>query len=455
MYKKIRFYLRFTGALLKKYYPTIILGLVLGITSFIILPQLISRLPKFRSVKREAVVGRYTLTNLPLSVQEKISIGLTSLDISGRVSPALATSWQATDSGKTYIFTLNPNINWQDGTSVRSQDIKYHFRDAIIDYPDSSHLVIRLQDSFSPLPSVVAKPIFKVTSPSGLFGQSKYIGLGSYRIQSYRKNGNYLESLVLSPLKNLSSLPELHYVFYPSETQARTAYKLGLVDSIENLQEIGDLQNWPNVKIIPRVTYDRYIAVFFNTQDAMLSGSSGKNLRLALAYAIDKSRWPNRAIGPISPLSWAANPDIKKYDQDLERAVALLGKVEKKPEQLSISTVPAYLGVADAVKKDWENLGFKAQVTVSPDIPTDFQILVMAQSVPLDPDQYNLWHSTQESANLSRLKNPRIDKLLEDGRKTLDLSARKTIYQDFQKYLLEEAPAVFLYYPQDYLLTRN
>jgi peptide/nickel transport system substrate-binding protein len=125
------------------------------------------------------------------------------------------------------------------------------------------------------------------------------------------------------------------------------------------------------------------------------------------------------------------------------------------PSTLNISTVPAYVDIAEQIKKDWEKLNIKTGISVSPDIPTDFQILLVAQSIPVDPDQYSLWHSTQESTNFTRLNNPRIDKLLEDGRKTYDINTRKKIYQDFQKYLVEEAPAVFLFYPHSYTIIRK
>jgi len=44
---------------------------------------------------------------------------------------------------------------------------------------------------------------------------------------------------------------------------------------------------------------------------------------------------------------------------------------------------------------------------------------------------------------------------LEDGRKVYDTEERKKIYQDFQKYLVEEAPAVFLFYPELYTISRK
>ena len=75
--------------------------------------------------------------------------------------------------------------------------------------------------------------------------------------------------------------------------------------------------------------------------------------------------------------------------------------------------------------------------------------------IPKDPDQYSLWHSTQTSTNVSRLANPRIDKLLEDGRIELDQETRKKIYLDFQRFLVEEVPAVFLYHPEYYTIKRK
>jgi len=87
-------------------------------------------------------------------------------------------------------------------------------------------------------------------------------------------------------------------------------------------------------------------------------------------------------------------------------------------------------------------------------LPTDYQIFLGDFSIPKDPDQYTLWHS-EGPDNITHYKDLRIDKLLEDGRKTIDVNQRKSIYDDFQKFLLEDAPAVFLYYPNEYTITRN
>ena len=441
---RIRFFSRLLKAFLTKYYLPVFLGAFLGSASFFLAPKFLPVIPKFRDTYIIAQVGRYSLLDLPLSLQSKISLGLTTLTPDGMPAAGLAKSWSIDESGKVYTFELAPNIKWQDGTPIKSKDITYHFKDLEVSYPDSSHLVMKLKEPFSPLPLVLSKPVFK----SGL------LGAGSYKVNRVKKTGQIIESILLSPIDQSSRLSKIKYYFYPSEQQARLAFKLGTANAVEDIQELSDLEDWPSTEVSSYVQKDRYIGVFFNTQSPDFSGQSGKSLRQALAYAIDKSRWTNRAISPISPTSWAYNGDVKKYDYDLTRAKQLLDKVEKVPQKVTISVLPLYLSTAENIKSDWDILGVPTQIQVVPEVPIDFSILIIAQAIPLDPDQYNLWHSTQ-STNITHFNRPRADKLLEDGRKTIDTTSRKTIYAELQKFITEEVPVIFLYHPTTYTITRN
>ncbi len=444
MGKRLRYWLRLAAALIAKYYPVLGVGVVLGSLSFFLFPHVRKLLPKLRGTDSIAVVGRYTSADIPLFIQHQISQGLTTLDPSGLPQPAIATSWSISPDGKTYTFDLDPHLKWQDGIPIVSRDINYQFRDTVTEYPSKQTLVMKLKDPFTPLPVVVSRPVFK----RGL------LGTGSYQVTKARKNGQYLNSLSLTPTNKSTSQPNLVYKFYLSEEAARLAFKLGEVHSISDLQDPGDLANWPNANATSQIHFDRYVAIFFNTKSADLSGQAGLNLRLALAYSIDKSRWANRALGPISPTSWAYLPGLKAYDLDLIRAKQLLAKMDKPPQEIVLSTVPAYLATAELVKTDWEKLGLTVNIVVAAEPTADFTALVIAQQIPLDPDQYNLWHSTQ-GTNLTGLDSPRIDKLLETGRQTQDLAARKKIYQDLQKSLVEDVPALFLFHPTSYTITRK
>src|SRR6185369_8402425 len=98
------------------------------------------------------------------------------------------------------------------------------------------------------------------------------------------------------------------------------------------------------------------------------------------------------------------------------------------------------------------NINVKLRLVGFPDL-SNFQVVLVGQEIPPDPDQYYLWDSTQ-STNFTGYKNPRIDKLLEDGRKSIDQSERKSIYQDFQQFLVEETPAIFLTHLKTYTVVR-
>ena len=78
-------------------------------------------------------------------------------------------------------------------------------------------------------------------------------------------------------------------------------------------------------------------------------------------------------------------------------------------------------------------------------------ILRRREYLSIDP----FWHSTQTATNITGYANVKIDKLLEDGRQELDPAKRKSIYADFQRYLTEDVPAIFMYYPNSFTVTRN
>jgi peptide/nickel transport system substrate-binding protein len=234
------------------------------------------------------------------------------------------------------------------------------------------------------------------------------------------------------------------------------ALKLGSIDEIALVYDPAPFQNWHTIKIEANDNSYNIVTLFFNTQDKYLSE---KSLRQALYYAIQKDEYGvDRASSPIPPLSWAYNPQIKSYDYNPERAKELITELPDELKQdlnIQLVTTPSLLTTAEKISKDWKEVGIQSHLLVSSTIPSEFQVFLAIFDPPNDPDQYSTWHSTQTSTNISRYKNPRIDKLLEDGRLALDMEERRKIYLDFQRFLLEDVPAAFLYYPRVYTLSRK
>ena len=165
---------------------------------------------------------------------------------------------------------------------------------------------------------------------------------------------------------------------------------------------------------------------------------------------------PKNCVGStlfqVSPENWAYSSP-QRYEYNIGKAKELLAKSQEKNFKVSLSTTQDLAELAQKIKSDWENIGVKTEVKIEESVPENFEALLIINQLKPDPDQYSLWHSTQKQTNITKLKDARIDKLLEDGRSSQEESKRKEIYADFQKALIEQAPASFLYYPYKYVVT--
>jgi peptide/nickel transport system substrate-binding protein len=57
---------------------------------------------------------------------QNIHSGLVRADASGNIVPDMATSWDITDEGRTYIFHLHKGITFHDGTAADAEAIKWN-----------------------------------------------------------------------------------------------------------------------------------------------------------------------------------------------------------------------------------------------------------------------------------------------------------------------------------------
>lgn len=425
-----RYIFRLVQAFFKRFKAIIFLGFIFGIIVFLFLFFL---LPSMVSEKQKiGIVGRYTVDNLPLVIANKISDGLTKTDENGNVIPSISKSWQTTDGGKTWIFTLDENATWQDKKRVLASEVKYEFNDAKVRVMDEQTIEFSLDSQFTAFPVILNKPVFK----KGL------LGTGEWKVKNISLAGGYIQNITLQN-KNKD---QLIYKFFPSEERLILGFKLGEIDIIEKINDISSFEGWKTVKLEKNTSFDNFVGIFLNTENEKLTE---KTVRQALNYAIDKDNYENRALGPISPFSWGYNPQVKPYIKDVTKVEEIKGI------SLKISVLPNLSKVAENVAKEWQAQGVNTEVEIVTTIPEDYEVFLATVDIPKDPDQYSLWHSTQIGTNISRFKNARVDKLLEDGRTELDQETRKKLYLDFQRFLVEEVPAIFLYYPEYYKVVRK
>lgn len=437
--------------------------------SFII-PSLVGTIEKSRH-QYVGLVGEYTLESLPPEVSSKLSAGLTRLEADGSATPLLAERWTVEQDGKTYRFVLKQNLFWQDGKPVTPEDIEYRLRDVeTIITPND--IVFKLPDTYAPFPTVVSEPLFRTGRMAHwfFFDKPTLIGIGPYKITNYDQNGSRLTEITIDGKDE-----RITYRFYLTEQDAITAFKHGKVDQLPDLSESNEIMDWSNTTAETTVNTNRYLAVFFNIRNPLFQ----KNIRQALSYALNKPPENIRAVGPINPASWAYLQGAKTYQKDTDRAIErALDGVPAQPLDLELTTTTLFEETAEGIKTEWEAFGVQAveacnnsqsvenkdfcgnlaisvtiRVTNFPDT-SNFQMLLIGQEIPPDPDQYYLWHSEQ-SSNFTGYKNTRIDTLLERGRQTFDQNERREIYQEFQQFFLEDAPAVFLQHLESYSIART
>lgn len=441
MFKTIRRYYWVTQSFLARHSKIIVrtTGIVLSLVFiFFFFARYI---PTPKHTTRLGRVGKYSFETFPSDIQSMMSKGLVDVGQDGTVTGELAKSWEVLDDGKTYVFTLDDSVRWHDGSKLVPSDITYNFKDVEVSTGENT-VSYKLKEPFSPFLSAVSKPIVKKNK----------LGTSKFRLTKTQVNSGILQSLTLE-----SETERRIYKFYPTEISSITAYKLGEVDAIERLSFVSSELSRDKTSIIK---YDESMGsqqsvLFFNNNDVVLMS---KPIRQALAYAIkDKTYGKVRSVSPIDKDSWAYNNLVKAYDYDENRAKTLFSQDVKDPStiKLELKTMLKYLDIAENIAESWrQTLGVQVDVKVVSSITSDYQIILADFTPPTDPDQYAIWHSTQ-ATNFTHFSNLKVDKLLEDGRRTSDQKLRREIYQDFQRFLLEDCPAVFLFKSNSFTLSRK
>lgn len=399
------------------------------------------------------LVGNYDINNPPDEVVNKISNGLVTITDRGEIIPVIANSWEVKADGREYRFHLKDNLSWSNNKKFTAHDIAYQFKDVEVIPIDDKTVDFSLKKALPIFPTYLNKPLIKYP----LLGVA-----GFYRAGKIRTQYGYLKEISLIP--NTKNLQPIRYKFYNNESQLVNAYKKGEVNSITiTKKSMADgFANWKNSEIIKRVDHTRLLTLFFNNSNPLLAQ---KNIKDAVALSFDYQKLAEMgeiARGPIPPVSWAYNPNLKSPTYDVVNAEKIINNEVEASEAAKVNLVTSfeYFDVADELSDELNTIGISNEVSFSSfDQSGSFDLFLAFWKVPKDPDQYYFWHSTQTSknggGNIGAYNNVKIDKLLEQGRATINLEERETAYFDFQKNIQDDPPAIFLYYPYVYTIKRK
>lgn len=318
----------------------------------------------------------------------------------------------------------------------------------------------------------------------------KPIGSGPYKFKKLQKDKlGKIISVELSSFEDYyfgePYISRLKFVFYNAPEMMIQAYNNNLAQGL-NFLSSRDRARIKNNANIYSLKLPRYFAVFFNQNQS--EPLSDKTVRLALNYAADKKKIIDEILGgdaevvdsPILPGLLGYDSGVKIYDFSPEYAANILeeagwkdidgdGFREKESKKSGVDPValevtlattnwPELLDVAESLQKDWEQIGVKINIDarnigeIQYDYikPRKYQSLLFGQVLSYLPDPFSFWHSSQKKdpgLNLALYDNRKVDQLLEEARQTLKEEERVEKYREFQKILIEDVPALFLYSP--------
>ena len=361
----------------------------------------------------------------------------------------------------------------------------------------SKEIQFILKQPYSPFLSnttigILPKHIWKnVSSDQFIFSQYNVepIGSGPYKVNGItRDSGGIPQKYNLVSFNNYYNhkafIDSLNIFFFSNEKSAIDAYNNGIIESLAGIsaqEAVKIASTTSSIKILTS-PLPRIFGVFFNQNNAPVLAN--KEVRQALNISIDKNRFVNEllygyGISIESPIPFDSNSDIASTtnlnDKNAARDIltkngwalnadGVMEKKDKKSTQtleFSITTAdtPELKIAADIVKKEWESIGAKIDVKVfeygdlSQNIikTRKYDALLFGEYIGKDLDLYAFWHSSQRNSpglNIAMYVNSKTDKLLENARGTSDDQVKAKAYDDFDKIIKDEIPAVFLYSPE-------
>ena len=334
----------------------------------------------------------------------------------------------------------------------------------------------------------------KVSSELFAFHEANLLAVGSgpYRLARVRKDSNGTPlSYDLQAFAHFTlgkpRVSTLTLAFYQNEDDLVRAFLRKDVDAAAALSpQLVEHLRRPDVAL-REASLPRVFALFLNQNQNKIF--SQPEVRHALDLALDKEALIARVLngygtplqGPLPPGSLGfsaslATTTLRSADRLLQ-AQAILQKAgwklndasrvmeyktgaETRQLRFTITTVNTdeLTRAAEYVAAVWRQIG--AEGTVATYELGDFnqnsirtrkyESLLFGEIVGRDPDLFSFWHSSQRNdpgLNIALYTNVQMDALLEKMRAEHELTERLKLAQTFNRTLMQEVPAIFLYSP--------
>nr|WP_238525880.1 peptide-binding protein [Methylovorus glucosotrophus] len=438
------------------------------------------------------------------AVASNIFNSLLKYDKNLELQGELAQNWSVSPDQKTITFKLKPGLKWADGKPLTSADVLFTWKLVTDDntrtpYGSDYKLVIRAEtpdaatfrvsyanpyapalDSWAGL-QILPEHLLKGQDINTTSFRFKPVGSHYYKLEEW-KPGERI-SLVRNPnsTQGPPRIDRLVSRFIPDPAAQFLELLADNIDSmtlnpIQYSRIVPSREDLKQKLALYKELGNNYTYLGFNLKHKPFDDI---RVRQAINYAIDKQELIDGVLlgmgepvsSPYKPGTRWTNPDLSPYPYDPNKAIALMkaagytgrdkeGYLLRDGKRLSFDILTNQNKQREMsavlVQRRLKEIGIDANIRVMEwasfigrFIKTgDFDVVLLGWGLSLDPDQYSIWHSSQQAPgqfNFIGYNNPRVDKLLEQGRLELNPDKRMKIYHEFASILLADSPIVYLY----------
>ncbi|QOY37410.1 peptide-binding protein [Anaerobacillus isosaccharinicus] len=447
-------------------------------------------------------------------VTDLVFAGLMQANENLEMQPLIAADFpEISEDGLEFTYTLREGVLFHDGTELTAEDVEFTY--SIFKHEDYAG---PRAGSFANMESVEATGKYEVKFtlsqadasfptlasygilPKHILGDipvadlGEYqefniknpIGAGPFKFVSWTQGQNLALEAFEDYFEGRPNLDKVTFRFASDSNALVLLMQTGDIDwMIAPPSEIPTIETFNHAKISNTLAL-RYDYIGWNLQNPLFQDVK---VRQALTHAIDRQEIVDTimegnatvAHAPVSPLSWAYNDNVPKFDYDLDKASQLLAEAGWEPGADGILTkdgqrfsftilsndgnvvrrdigiiVQQYLGqIGIEVKAEQMEWGAFLDKINPPNY--DFDAVVLAWGLALDPDPRAIWHSSEIENGLNNISysNPRVDEIADSNKQIMDQAERAAALAEVWEILAEEQPYTYMYYPQQFISLSN
>lgn len=422
--------------------------------------------------------------------------GLVEMTEDQEIVPGLATAWTISEDGTVYDFTLRDGVVFHDGTAFdadaalvslqRLLDPELGLAGAgrfqpVIESVEALDAGTIRFNLFAPYPAFLAlmtgsqaEIVSPVAWEAGTLDRIA-VGTGPYRFIEWVSGERVVMEANPDYWGGEPEVDQLIWTWSPEDAVMTMSLQAGEVDIAAPLPPIfaPSLAADPQVDVL-EATGSR---VFWIALTTTIEPLDDARVRRALNHATNKQGIVDSllrgygvpATSPLAPPNFGFDPTLEGLPYDPELAQALLNEAGVGDGfTVNVAVQEADANVVEALQAMWADVGVRLNIQVMEsgvwsdaafaDIEGKAREEVHAAyaswatgTLDADGQLRALYHGDSwapGSANLGFYKNERLDELLDIGASITDVDTRLEVYAEAQRILLQDAPHVWLYYPQ-------